>query len=268
MSENNTYTTGELASTCGVTVRTVQYYDTKGLLAPSGYSEGGRRLYTEDDADRLRFIVMLKSLGLGLAQIRGVLDSANREAILRTLLDEQALRLEDEVAVRKEQLAAIALLRSDLQRFGVVTAVTESDVATGMEDRKAERRCRAAMLVVGAAMDAAWIGALVYGIVSGVWWPFPIALGAVAAAAAWAVVRIDAHVTYRCPACGCEFRPVIREFFFARHTKFTRRLTCPCCGVKDWGVERYHAARLAIRPGERLPGKGVGGLDESQGSAD
>lgn len=42
MTENNTYTTGELANTCGTTVRTVQYYDQKGLLAPSGYSEGGQ----------------------------------------------------------------------------------------------------------------------------------------------------------------------------------------------------------------------------------
>ena len=38
------YTTGELAKLCGVTVRTVQYYDTRGILIPSDLSEGGRRL--------------------------------------------------------------------------------------------------------------------------------------------------------------------------------------------------------------------------------
>ena len=38
------YTTGEVAKLCGVTVRTVQYYDTRGILAPSELSEGGRRL--------------------------------------------------------------------------------------------------------------------------------------------------------------------------------------------------------------------------------
>ena len=43
------YTTGELAKLCGVTVRTVQYYDTRGILVPSELSEGGRRLYSEDD---------------------------------------------------------------------------------------------------------------------------------------------------------------------------------------------------------------------------
>ena len=34
------YTTGELAKLCGVTVRTVQYYDTRGVLTPSARSEG------------------------------------------------------------------------------------------------------------------------------------------------------------------------------------------------------------------------------------
>lgn len=43
------YTTGEIAKLCGVSVRTVQYYDTRGILAPSELSEGGRRLYSEDD---------------------------------------------------------------------------------------------------------------------------------------------------------------------------------------------------------------------------
>ena len=50
------YTTGELAKLCGVTVRTVQYYDTRGILSPSALSEGGRRLYTDDDVQRLRII--------------------------------------------------------------------------------------------------------------------------------------------------------------------------------------------------------------------
>ena len=42
------YTTGEIAKLCGVSVRTVQYYDTRGILAPSELTEGGRRLYSED----------------------------------------------------------------------------------------------------------------------------------------------------------------------------------------------------------------------------
>ena len=42
------YTTGEIAKLCGVSVRTVQYYDTRNILTPSELTEGGRRLYSED----------------------------------------------------------------------------------------------------------------------------------------------------------------------------------------------------------------------------
>ena len=55
-----TYSSGELAQACGVTVRTVQYYDEKGLLPPADLTEGGRRVYTEADAAKLRKILLLK----------------------------------------------------------------------------------------------------------------------------------------------------------------------------------------------------------------
>jgi DNA-binding transcriptional MerR regulator len=38
------YSTGDLAKLGGVSVRTVQFYDTKGLLPPSDLTDGGRRL--------------------------------------------------------------------------------------------------------------------------------------------------------------------------------------------------------------------------------
>ena len=49
------YTTGELAKLCNVSVRTVQFYDTKNLLKPSEISKGGRRLYTEADVKKAFF---------------------------------------------------------------------------------------------------------------------------------------------------------------------------------------------------------------------
>ena len=56
------YTTGQIAKLCGVTVRTVQYYDDRGLLIPSELTEGGRRLYSEEDLKRLQVICFLRSL--------------------------------------------------------------------------------------------------------------------------------------------------------------------------------------------------------------
>jgi DNA-binding transcriptional MerR regulator len=254
MANNQLYTSGELASACDVTVRTVQYYDNKGLLVPSGYSEGGRRLYTEEDADQLRFIVLLKSLGLGLTTIKGVLDSPNREAILKTLLDEQASRIQFELEDRKQQLDAIKLTRNDLERYGKVITTTKSAMVDRMDSEKARYRWWATMIVVGVLMDIAWIGTLVLGILTGIWWPFPVALVFVVIAGCWVVRRYFYHSTYLCPICGAEFLPRMRAFFFSGHTPRTRKLVCPCCGEKDWCIERYHIEAVDLAPGECVAG--------------
>ena len=67
------YTTGELAKLCDVTVRTVQYYDSKGLLKPSDLSDGGRRLYSDEDLTNLRIICFLKDLGFSRKDISTLL---------------------------------------------------------------------------------------------------------------------------------------------------------------------------------------------------
>ena len=59
---------GELASRCGVSVRTLQYYDKCGLLHAS-LTEGGRRVYSREDLLVLQQILFLKSLGFPLNEI-------------------------------------------------------------------------------------------------------------------------------------------------------------------------------------------------------
>lgn len=254
MAENNLYQTGELADACGTTVRTVQYYDSKGLLAPSGYSEGGRRLYSSEDAERLRFILMLKALGLKLTQIKGVLESPNRDAVLKLLLDEQAESLARQIDENTKQLHVLNAARTDLEHFGKLMATTEPAMVKRMNDEKARTRWWITMVIIGVFMDAAWIGTLLLGIVTGIWWPFPVALAFVALAGAWQVQHYSCHSTYLCPVCGAEFRPKTGAYLVSKHTPRTRKLTCPCCHQKDWCVERYHAEPLDLAPGQCVPG--------------
>ena len=83
------YTTGELAKLAGVTVRTVQYYDSRGILIPSDFSEGGRRLYTENDLKKLRIICFLRDLGLSLNHVGDILEADNAPKVINLLLEEQ-----------------------------------------------------------------------------------------------------------------------------------------------------------------------------------
>lgn len=63
------YTAGEFAKKAGVTIRTIRFYDNKGLLKPSNLSETGYRLYTDADFAKLQVILTLKYLGFSLEDI-------------------------------------------------------------------------------------------------------------------------------------------------------------------------------------------------------
>jgi DNA-binding transcriptional MerR regulator len=54
----------------GVSARTLRYYEELGLLPGARPRVGGRRVYGDDEIERLRFIQRLKALGLTLAEIK------------------------------------------------------------------------------------------------------------------------------------------------------------------------------------------------------
>ena len=82
---SNYYTTGEIAKLCGVTVRTVQYYDSRNILAPSQLSEGGRRLYSESDLEKMRIICFLRDAGISISSIEKLLCEEHPEKVISLL---------------------------------------------------------------------------------------------------------------------------------------------------------------------------------------
>jgi DNA-binding transcriptional MerR regulator len=93
------YTVGEVAKLAHVSVRTLHHYDHIGILQPSGRSDAGYRLYTDDDLATLQQALFYKELGFSLEEIRDMLaDPAfdRREALLaqRELVAAQAQRFE------------------------------------------------------------------------------------------------------------------------------------------------------------------------------
>jgi MerR family transcriptional regulator, repressor of the yfmOP operon len=66
---------GEAARACGVTTRTLRYWQEIGLLTPGGHRDGGERLYTAAEVQRAARIKELQGLlGFSLSEIREVLD--------------------------------------------------------------------------------------------------------------------------------------------------------------------------------------------------
>ena len=86
----------EVAALAGVSVRTLQHYDSKKLLCPARNPQNGYRDYTGAEVDKLQQILFFKSCGFTLGQIKSMMDSPQfdrREALLwqkRYLLHEKA----------------------------------------------------------------------------------------------------------------------------------------------------------------------------------
>ncbi len=231
------YTTGELAKLCGVTVRTVQYYDTRGILVPSGLTEGGRRLYSDDDLRQMKIICFLRELGLPIDSISQLLSEEDPGSVIALLLEQQETLLKEEIEDRSGKLARLEELRKELKSVKAFSVDSIGDAAYVMSSRKRLKKIRLTMLFTGIPVTAIQWVAIILLIVRKIWWPLII----------WAVIAIPwgiiisryyfKNVAYLCPQCHTVFKPSIKEAFWANHTPNTRKLTCTSCGHHGFCVE-------------------------------
>jgi DNA-binding transcriptional MerR regulator len=104
-------TIGEAARRSGLTIKTLRFYERRGIVPPPSRRSNGYRVYCETDLDRLRFIRDAKALGLKLlaiGEILGVSNSNMRHRLLQVL--------DDSVNEATEQIAALTRLRNELER--------------------------------------------------------------------------------------------------------------------------------------------------------
>ena len=113
--EKNYFTIGDLAREFGVTLRTLRFYEDRGLLSP--LREGMLRLYDGRDRTRLQIILKGKQLGFTLSEIRDMVGSSvyvdnappklelTQEQIATQIsyLDNQRIEIEAALAELREQ---------------------------------------------------------------------------------------------------------------------------------------------------------------------
>lgn len=126
MRDEQMHQIGRVADRVGLSLRTVRYYGEVGLVEPSGRTEGGFRLYTDEDIARLELIKQMKPLEFSLDELRDLLQV--RDRLARDELDEEARReLTERLAGYvdiarqrceglREQLAAVESVTDRLQR--------------------------------------------------------------------------------------------------------------------------------------------------------
>jgi DNA-binding transcriptional MerR regulator len=104
-------TVSKLAAECGLSRSTLLYYESVGLLKPASRSQSNYRRYGEEQVLRLRQICAYRDMGLGLRDIRSILERPASDA--SSVLKRRLLELNEEIEQkRKHQRAILQLLRN------------------------------------------------------------------------------------------------------------------------------------------------------------
>jgi DNA-binding transcriptional MerR regulator len=104
---------GELARQTGLSIKTIRYYESRGLLEQPPRTEGGYRLYGPEEVARLRFVQRAKLLGLTLEEIRELVGLAVRcsEGEIIPRLEEV---LEAKLAETERKMGELSAFRQNL----------------------------------------------------------------------------------------------------------------------------------------------------------
>src|SRR5699024_7552354 len=107
----NLLTIGQVAKRTNVTIRTLHYYDKIDLLKSSEHSEGGVRLYTHNDLNKLRQIQSLKFLGLSLKEIAGLLkDKTVKQADIEKIISYKREEILEEIDEKKKTVEKLNVM--------------------------------------------------------------------------------------------------------------------------------------------------------------
>lgn len=108
-------TVNEVSKLTGVSIRTLHYYDTIGLLHPADTTEAGYRLYDDTALERLQQILLFRELEFPLKEIKTILDSPDFD---RTKALKQQIEL---LTMKKEHLENLITFARGIQWIGVRT---------------------------------------------------------------------------------------------------------------------------------------------------
>ncbi len=111
MKDEMLYTAGEIAKIAGVSLRTIRFYDAKGLLKPVSYSDAGYRYYNQESLVVLQKILMLKYLGFSLQQIETMIhDDISAKKDTNAQLAEQKQLLQEKKNQLEQMISTIEIM--------------------------------------------------------------------------------------------------------------------------------------------------------------
>ena len=223
------YQTGELAKHCNVTVRTIQYYDKKGLLQSVPSSSNGRRLFDEQSKVNLEIILILKSMGFSLKDIKKLLTEDKKLQAVKFMLYQKRSEITEEID--KMKLTAYEIKQLENSISDNTQAPIEKLVNTHKYTIQNQRGTALYMSLLYKLSPGIIVQytSIMASILLKKWVPFLATLPILVVYAGIMSKAIYQRVNYLCPNCQQIFKPKLATWMFATHTPKTRKLQCPYC---------------------------------------
>ncbi|MES0034506.1 MerR family DNA-binding transcriptional regulator [Mesorhizobium sp. M0046] len=126
---------GEMAKKYGVTLRTLRFYEDKGLLNPQ--RDGSTRLYTRRDRARLKLILLGRKVGFSLRDVKQMMDlydpNGSNTKQLRLALDKsekQLARLQKQRALIDDAISELSASMSTVRKMLIERSAPQASVAS------------------------------------------------------------------------------------------------------------------------------------------
>ncbi|WP_083918317.1 MerR family transcriptional regulator [Mesorhizobium metallidurans] len=126
---------GEMAKNYGVTLRTLRFYEDKGLLNPQ--RDGSTRLYTRRDKARLKLILLGRKVGFSLRDVKQMMDlydpTGSNTKQLRLALDKsekQLARLQKQRALIEDAIGELSNSMAAVRQMLIERSAPQASVAS------------------------------------------------------------------------------------------------------------------------------------------
>jgi DNA-binding transcriptional MerR regulator len=133
------YSIGEIAEKTGVSIRTLHFYDEKGLLIPEKHPSSGHRIYSDWDIKALHKIMTLKFLGYRLDQISEMIHKSSFDIGLMDFLQMQQKKLEKDKEQINVSLSSIKRTMALIKSEGEVDSNILMSLISSMQTEKEQR---------------------------------------------------------------------------------------------------------------------------------
>ncbi|BGE81566.1 MerR family transcriptional regulator [Staphylococcus petrasii] len=231
------YSIGELAKQSGITIRTLQYYDRKGLLTAERHHDSNRRYYTETQLHQLQLILILKKFGCTLDEIKTLLYEDNDLQTLKMILQLHKETIQQDMQQQSETLKYINSVQQYISEQSSSSINHLTDIDNVMKKSEKLNSVKGKIWLSAGVIGIVQYSGLVFSLLRSSAKPFVAVLPILVTYAVGLIAFYFKNISFLCPNCQHVFKPSLKSFILARHTAKTRKLQCPKCHETHYCIE-------------------------------